>query len=237
VIKFCRVVATKPRLILNVECDTTEAGIAVRQEWAKLVKSGEAKKRFPEITITNSVTHGTRVRCAVLRAYARAYLQENPEGQASVTSFSSRPHFNFRPSRTVRQISLTYCETVLSDDLPELSDEDLEQAYRIAGTRQFKGQLRSTFMILSDDHVIRAPKSSKPAPKSAKPAPKPRTSDVHESVRPSQDPMEPMEGISSQGPSGYQSTQAKPPPATKSAKRKGSQDPSLITGVSKLSRM
>jgi hypothetical protein len=237
VIKFCRVVATKPRLILNVECDTTEAGIAVRQEWAKLVKSGEAKKRFPEITITNSVTHGTRVRCAVLRAYARAYLQDNPEGQASVTSFSSRPRFNFRPSKTVRQNSLTYCETVLSDDLPEPLDEDLEQAYRIAGTRQFRGQLRSTFMILSDDHVVRAPKSARPAPRTAKPAPRPRTNDVHESVGPSQDPVEPMEGVSSQGPSGYQSTQAKTPTAIKSAKRKGSQDPSLIKGVSKLSRM
>ncbi len=126
---------------------------------------------------------------------------------------------------------------MLSDDLPEPSDEDLEQAYRIAGTRQFRGQLRSTFMILSDDHVVRAPKSAKPAPKTAKPAPKPRTNDVHESVGPSQDPVEPMEGISSQGPSGYQSTQAKTPTATKSAKRKGSQDPSLIKGVSKLSRM
>jgi len=49
--------------------------------------------------------------------------------------------------------------------------------------------------------------------------------------------VEPMEGVSNQGPSGYQSTQAKTPTATKSAKRKGSQDPSLIKGVSKLSRM
>ena len=130
----------------------------------------------------------------------------------------------------MRQISLTYCETVLSDDLPELSDDDLEQAYRVAGTRHFRGQLRSTFMILSDDHVVKAAKSARPAPKS-------RPNDVHESVKPSQDQVEPMEGVSSQGPSGYQSTQAKPPTVTKSAKRKGSQDPSLIKGISKLSRM
>ncbi len=138
----------------------------VCQEWAKLVKSGDAKRRFPEITISNSVNQGTRVHCTILRAYAKAYLQENPQGQASVSSFSSRPRFNFRPSRTMRLISLTFCETVLNDDLPEPSTEDLEQAYRIAGTRQFRGQLRSTFMILSNDHVLKTAKSAKPTPKS-----------------------------------------------------------------------
>jgi len=148
----------------------------------------------------------------------------------SVSSFSSRPRFNFRPSRPVRQISLSYCETVLSDDLPEPSAEDLEQAYRIAGTRQFRGQLRSTFMILSDDHVLKAAKSAKPTPKS-------RPYDVHDSHKPSQDSVEPMEDVSSQGPSGSQSTQVKTPAGTKSTKRRGSQDPSLIKGVSKLSRM
>ena len=229
-IKFCRVVTTRPRLILNVECNTVEAGTLVRQEWAKLVKSGDARRRFPEITISNSVTQGTRVRCALLRAYVKTYLQENPQGQASVSSFSSRPRFNFRPSRTVRQISLSYCETVLSDDLPEPSAEDLEQAYRIAGTRQFRGQLRSTFMILSDDHVLKAAKSTKPTPKS-------RPYNVHDSHNPSQDSVEPMEDVSSQGPSGSQSTQVKTPAGTKSTTRRGSQDPSLIKGVSKLSRM
>jgi len=222
VVKFCRVITTKPRLILNVECGTIEGGTAVRQEWARLVKSGEARKRFPEITITNSVTHGTRVRCAVLRAYARAYLQENPEGQASVTSFSSRPHFSFRPSKTVRQVSLTFCETVLYDGLPEPSEEDLGQAYRIAGSREFKGQLRSTFMILSDDHAATASKTAKAA---------------HAPPRPARDQVEPMEGVSSQGSSSHPSTQANTPNPTKSTKRKGSQDPSLIKGVSKLSRM
>ena len=149
-IKFCCVVTTRPRLFLNVECDTVEAGTKVRQEWAKLVKSGDARKRFSDITITNSVTLGTRVCCAILRAYAKAYLQENPQGQASVSSFISRPHFTYRPSQTDRQISLTFCETVLNDDLPEPTSDDLEQAYRVAGTRQFKGQLRSTFLIFPD---------------------------------------------------------------------------------------
>jgi len=180
-IKFCRVITTTPRLFLNVECDTVEAGTMVRQEWAKLVKSGAAKRTFPEITIFNSITLGTCVRCAVLKAYAKAYLQENPQGQASVSSFTSRPRFTYRPSKTVRQISLTFCETVLSDDLPEPASADLEQAYRIAGTRQFKGQLRSTFMILNDDHVI---KSAKTHPRSSTPA------------SPTQ---EPMEGVSCQG--------------------------------------
>jgi len=131
-IKFCRVITTSPRLFLNVECDTVESGTRVRKEWAKIVKSGAARKNFPSVSIVNSVTQGTRVRCAILKAYAKAFLQENPQGSASVTSFSSRPHFVFRASKTVCQNSLTFCQTILNDDLPMPTTSDLEQAYRIA---------------------------------------------------------------------------------------------------------
>ena len=151
-IKFCRVITTSPRLFLNVECDSTESGIWVRKEWAKVVKSGVVKKNFPSISIVNSVTLGTRVRCSILKAYAKAFLQENPQGSASVTSFTSRPHFVFTASKTVRQNSLTFCQTILDDDLPLPSGLDLEQAYRIAGPKQYKGRLRDVFMILLDDY-------------------------------------------------------------------------------------
>ena len=106
------------------------------------VKSGAARKNFPSVSIVNSVTQGTRVRCAILKAYAKAFLQENPQGSASVTLFSSRPHFVFRASKTVRQNSLTFCQTILNDDLPMPTTSDLEQAYRIAGPMQYKCRLR-----------------------------------------------------------------------------------------------
>jgi hypothetical protein len=226
-IKFCRVITSSPRLYLNVECTTVESGTLVRQEWAKLVKSRASKKNFPEITIFNSVTLGTHVRCAVLKAYAKAYLQENPQGQASVSSFTSRPRFTYHPSKTVRQISLTYCETVLDDELPEPSSGDLKQAYRIAGTRQFKGRLSEIFMILSDDHAI----------KPAKSIPKSNPYDASKLSKSTQDTAKPMEDISGQGPSGTQPSQLKPSGHTKSIKRKGSQGQNLIEGVHKLSRM
>ena len=87
-IKFCRVITTSPRLFLNVECDTMESATRVRKEWAKVVKSGATKKNYPNITIVNSVTTGTRVRCAIMKAYAKTYLKENPQGSATVTSFT-----------------------------------------------------------------------------------------------------------------------------------------------------
>jgi hypothetical protein len=71
-----------------VECDSVESSSRVKSEWAKLVKSGAAKKNYPNISIANSVTLGTRVRCAILRAYAKAYLRENPQGTATVTAFT-----------------------------------------------------------------------------------------------------------------------------------------------------
>jgi len=87
-INFCRVISSTPRLFLNVECDSVESSSRVRSEWAKLVKSGAAKKNYPNISIANSVTLGTRVRCAILREYAKAYLRENPQGTATVTAFT-----------------------------------------------------------------------------------------------------------------------------------------------------
>ncbi len=112
-----------------------ESSTRVRKEWAKVVKSGTARKNFPSISIVNSVTLGTRVHCAILKAFAKAFLQENPQGSANVTSFTSRPHFVFRASKTMRQNSLTYCQTILNDDLPMPTTVDLEQAYRIAGPK------------------------------------------------------------------------------------------------------
>jgi hypothetical protein len=82
-IKFCRVITTSPRLFLNVECDTVESGTRVRKEWAKVVRSGAAKKNSPSISIVNSVTLGTRIRSAILKAYAKVFLQENPQGSAT----------------------------------------------------------------------------------------------------------------------------------------------------------
>ena len=151
-IKFCRVITTSPRLFPNVECDTIESGTRVRKEWAKVVKSGTAKKSYPNIIIVNSVTTGTWVRYAILKAYAKAYLRENPQGSATFTLFTSRPHFVYRASNTLRQTSLTFCQTILDDDLPLPAPDDLEQAYHIAGPKQFKGRIRDVFLILSDNH-------------------------------------------------------------------------------------
>ncbi len=55
---------------------------------------------------------------------------------------------------------LIYCKTILDDSLPVPSSGKLEQAYRIAGTMQFKGRLRDVFMILSDDHSNKSTKST-----------------------------------------------------------------------------
>ncbi len=66
--------------------------------------------------------------------------------------FLMEQDFVYRASKTLRQASLTFCQTVMDDDLPFPAKEDLESAYRIAGAKQFKGRLRDVFMVLSDDH-------------------------------------------------------------------------------------
>ena len=91
------------------------------------------------MTIANSVTTGTRVRCVILRAYAEVYMKENPQGSATVTDCTSRLHYVFRASKTLPQTSLNFVQTIMEDNLPFPIKEDLESAYRItsANTRPF----------------------------------------------------------------------------------------------------
>lgn len=207
-ITFCRIVSSTLRLFLNVECDSVESSSLVRSEWAKLVKSGAAKKTYPNITIANSMTTGTRVRCAILRAYAKAYLRENPQGSVTVTSFTSRPHFMNRASKTLRQTSLTFCQTVLDDDLPCPAKEDLESAYRIAGAKQFKGRLRDVFMILSDDHQKKPTGNAMPSYSEPFVLPK-GSKDLTQSSQPPQKPAAASKGNKRKGSSGYMTAEYK----------------------------
>jgi hypothetical protein len=189
----------------------------VRKEWAKVVKSGTAKKSYPSITIVNSVTTGTRVRCAILKAYAKAYLRENPQGSATFTSFTSRPHFVYRASKTLRQKSLTFCQTILCDDLPLPAPDDLEQAYHIAGPKQFKGRIRDVFLILSDNHFKKPTGESMPS---------------------LSEPFVLPKGTSSQSKPSTQSTsQAQAQAPGKANKRKGSSGYMTVEGVHKFSRI
>jgi hypothetical protein len=96
---------------------------------------------------------------------------------------------------------------------------DLEQAYSIAGPKQYKGRLRDVFMILSDNYFNN------------------KASGVKETSQ-SQPVVEQM-NTSNQKPSG--SSQAKPTVQGKSnktsVKRKNSQGYMSVDGVHKLSRM
>ena len=51
----------------------------------------------------------------------------------------------YHASKTLRQTSLTFCQTILNDDLIFPTKEDLESAYRISGAKQFQGRLRDIF--------------------------------------------------------------------------------------------
>jgi len=117
----------------------------------------------------------------------------------------------------VRQNSITFCQTILDDDLPMPSTGDLEQAYHIAGPKQYKGRLRDVFMILTDDHFNKPTGDSKAGQ--------------------SQPAVVQMD-VSCQNSAGSQSTsKAKPQAPSKTNKRKGSQGYMSVEGVHKLSRM
>jgi len=107
---------------------------------------------FRNISISNRITPGTQTRIAVLRLLAKRYEASNPLGKAKVIGFESRPVIRLTPppdasDRRVRTMHYIEAIRILptcftpAEVRPILSKVD----------PKFRGKLRSTFVVLSDD--------------------------------------------------------------------------------------
>jgi len=86
---------------------------------------------FKDISISNRITPGTQVRLAILRLLGKRYVTSNPGAKSKVIGFESRPILRLTPAPG-------------SSDDPILAKVD----------PKFRGKLRSTFVVLSDDDYI-----------------------------------------------------------------------------------
>jgi len=100
------------------------------------------------------VTRETRIRLSILKMFGQRYVQSNPGAKAQVIGFEPRPLLRLTPptgASDLRVKTFTFIDAVkkLPVDFPPA---DLERVLRQASS-QFPGQLRSLFVVLSDDQA------------------------------------------------------------------------------------
>jgi hypothetical protein len=116
---------------------------------------GGADRRPSElssVSISNRITPGTQVRIAILRVLGQRHVDSNAGAKFKVIGFESRPVLRLIPApeaTSQRVRSFTYIEAIKS--LPTcFSKEEIDGIMKKIDPK-FRGQLRSTFVVLSDD--------------------------------------------------------------------------------------
>jgi len=107
---------------------------------------------FKNISISNRVTPGTQVRLAILRLLGKRYVTSNPGAKSKVIGFESRPILRLTPppeSSDRRVKTFTYMEAIRQ--LPTCFSKKEVDPIISKIDPKFKGKLRSTFVVLSDD--------------------------------------------------------------------------------------
>ena len=137
-----------------VKLESVDNSKRIRDKFGSYFKAG-APAVPPELkglSIRIRLTHATRVRIAIMQALASNYKSSNPGSKVQVVNFEPRPMMRLTPPQNAsdpRILTFNFIEAVTK--LPaRFSKKDL--AYILKTTSgKFKGELRSLFVVLSDD--------------------------------------------------------------------------------------
>ena len=146
------------RQIVEVTLETEKNGRSIRKAYADKVKQWREKKLFPDrmngVSITPSLTLATRIRIAILKAVAKMLPEEFEDTEAWVIQHVARPVLKVEQKDTDGKRILTsygFAQTMayVLNEMPgyKFSDQDLFDAYAIAGTR-FGNEIGHHFVIL-----------------------------------------------------------------------------------------
>ena len=106
------------------------------------------------VGLRNKLTLASRVRISILQQIGANYKATNPGSSIHVQGFKSRPLITVQPPRSPTSGSAagrTYNFVEAVTTLPAaLTDENLAKIFQILGSRH-QGELRSVFVVLSDD--------------------------------------------------------------------------------------
>jgi len=97
-------------------------------------------------------THSTRVRLAILSAFGEAFVKDNKDSTYRLIAHESRPSLTLIPAQgsDKRPVSYRFIEAVqrLTPNFPK---DTWSKLYEKVGARLHMGQLKRTFVILSDE--------------------------------------------------------------------------------------
>ena len=178
----------------NVQMVRKEDACAIRLKFGSFFARGKDSRPsdLSRVSVQNSVTKGTRIRISILKLIAKRYSDSNPEGKAHVVGYTAQPLLKVIPppgdnDRVPQPRSYTYIEAV--QKFPTcFPDADIGPITKRAYS-SFPGQLRSTFIVLSDDYPGlgsrpsgRAKRAASPTASSGRRARVDETEDVTENI-------------------------------------------------------
>lgn len=137
----------------------------IRTRFGSLFKGGQDKRppSLARISIQNVVTRETRIRISIMKLLAKRYQDSNPDGQAQVIGYLPRPVLKLTPppgAKDRRVRTMNFIEAI--QKLPtNFTTDEIGTLTKRAALR-FPGQLRSLFVVLSDDLAgVAGPRSSR----------------------------------------------------------------------------
>jgi hypothetical protein len=140
--------------LYQVRLEKVEDSRAIRSKFGFFFMKGEDKRpeEIKDISIRNWVTHGTRVRLAIMKVLGQRYRTSNQGSKMKLISYEPRPMLHLIPapdSREKRVKRFNFIEAVTR--LPTcFSKAEVNSIMKAVG-RKFTGQLRSLFIVISDD--------------------------------------------------------------------------------------
>jgi hypothetical protein len=151
----------------NVKMSSIDDSRAIRKKFGSFFAGSKDGRpaAFKNISIKNRVTSDTRIRISILKLMAKRYKDSNPGSKVQVIGYDPRPLLKIVPpagSSDRRTKIFNYVEACRR--LPSTFDSaDLDPILRRVNP-SLRGEVKATFIVLSDDMLRPQPSGSKSTP-------------------------------------------------------------------------
>ena len=139
----------------QVRLESVAISSEIRNKFGKMFVGGDSRPpALKHVSISNRLTHETRVRITIMKILGQNYYESNPGSKVQLIRYESRPIIKITPPEGAsdrRVKTFTYIDAVKF--LPAtFSPDDLEKITKEVGSKsEWKGKLRSLFVVISDD--------------------------------------------------------------------------------------
>ena len=137
----------------SVKMETAAASQEIRGKFGSFFVGGQDRRpdALRTISISNKITPGTQIRLMLLKLLAKRYLTSNPGSRTRVIGYEARPLLKITPPETVSKKVKIYNFIEAVTKLPTCFTPAEIQPILSKARIHFRGSIRSTFIVLSDD--------------------------------------------------------------------------------------